>query len=74
MKGKIIKRIAGLYYVHAGMFSIAWTESMNAKAKGKSSVRTTENPLVGTCKMDIIDEAQKKGKYHYGLLPRHSAN
>ena len=71
MKGKIIKGIAGFYYVHAGMLCIVRTESMNARQKGVFR-KDHRKPLVGDdVEMDIIDEAQKKGNIT-GLLPRHS--
>ena len=43
MKGKIIKGIAGFYYVHAGDALHRTDGIYECKAKGVS-VRTTENP------------------------------
>ena len=64
MKGKIIKGIAGFYYVHAGDALHSTDGIYECKAKGVFR-KDHRKPLVGDdVEMDIIDEAQKKGKYH----------
>ena len=71
MKGKIIKGIAGFYYVHAGDALHSTDGIYECKAKGVFR-KDHRKPLVGDdVEMDIIDEAQKKGNIT-GLLPRHS--
>ena len=65
MKGKIIKGIAGFYYIYAG------GTVYECKAKGIFR-RDHRKPLVGDdVEMDILDETQKKGNIRE-LLPRHS--
>ena len=71
MKGKIIKGIAGFYYVHAGDALHSADGIYECKAKGVFR-KDHRKPLVGDdVEMDIIDEAQKKGNITE-LLPRHS--
>ena len=61
MKGKIIKGIAGFYYVHAGDALHSTDGIYECKAKGVFR-RDHRKPLVGDdVEMDVIDEAQKKG-------------
>ena len=64
MKGKIIKGIAGFYYVHTGKTGI-----YECKAKGifrKEKIK----PLVGdNVKIDIIDEKEHTGNIKE-ILPR----
>lgn len=56
MQGKIVKGIAGFYYVHVEGRSI-----YECKAKGVFR-RNHEKPLVGdNCEMDVIDEDKKTG-------------
>ncbi|MCR4651212.1 MAG: ribosome small subunit-dependent GTPase A [Lachnospiraceae bacterium] len=63
MKGKIVKGIAGFYYVHNG------TGLYECKAKGifrKDNIK----PLVGDdCEISVIDEEQKTGNI-ISILPR----
>lgn len=71
MKGKIIKGIAGFYYVHAGDALHSADGIYECKAKGVFR-KDHRKPLVGDdVEMEVIDEAQKKGNIT-GLLPRHS--
>ena len=71
MKGKIIKGIAGFYYVHAGDALHSTDGIYECKAKGVFR-KDHRKPLVGDdVEMEVIDEAQKKGNIT-GLLPRHS--
>ena len=71
MKGKIIKGIAGFYYVHA--VDVGHTMGMVYECKAKGVFRKDHRkPLVGDdVEMDVLDEAQKKGNIRE-LLPRHS--
>ena len=56
MQGKIVKGIAGFYYVH-----VVESGLYECKAKGIFRKDKTK-PLVGDCvKIDILDEVQKKG-------------
>lgn len=56
MQGKIVKGIAGFYYVHVEGHDI-----YECKAKGVFR-RNHEKPLVGdNCRMDVIDEDKKTG-------------
>ena len=59
MQGKIIKGIAGFYYVHV-------VESGLYECKAKGIFRKEKmKPLVGDIvEIDILDETEKKGKYH----------
>ena len=71
MKGKIIKGIAGFYYVHAVDVGHAPGTVYECKAKGVFR-KDHRKPLVGDdVEMDVLDEAQKKGNIRE-LLPRHS--
>ena len=71
MKGKIIKGIAGFYYVHAGDALHSADGIYECKAKGVFR-KDHRKPLVGDdVEMEVIDEAQKKGNITE-LLPRHS--
>ena len=56
MQGKIIKGIAGFYYVHV-------VESGLYECKAKGVFRKEKiKPLVGDMvEMDVLDEAEKKG-------------
>lgn len=66
MQGKIIKGIGGFYYVHIENKGI-----YECKAKGIFR-KDNKKPLVGDdVKMDILDEAEKKGNIS-SLLPRKS--
>ncbi len=64
MQGKIIKGIAGFYYVHV-------VESGLYECKAKVVFRKEKiNPLVGdSVEMDILDETEKKGNI-VDILPR----
>ena len=71
MKGKIIKGIAGFYYVHVADDGHTMGTVYECKAKGVFR-KDHRNPLVGDdVEMDVLDEAQKKGNIRE-LLPRHS--
>lgn len=71
MKGKIIKGIAGFYYVHAGDALHSADGIYECKAKGVFR-KDHRKPLVGDdVEMEVIDEAQKKGNITE-LLSRHS--
>lgn len=64
MRGKIIKGIAGFYYVHAN-------EIYECKAKGVFR-KDKRKPLVGDdVELDILDEENRKGNIT-DILPRHS--
>lgn len=64
MRGKIIKGIAGFYYVHAN-------EIYECKAKGVFR-KDKRKPLVGDdVELDILDEEKLKGNIT-DILPRHS--
>ncbi len=64
MQGKIIKGIAGFYYVH-----VAGSGIYECKAKGIFR-KDKQKPLVGdNVRMDILDEDEKKGNIRE-LLPR----
>lgn len=67
MKGKIMKGIAGFYYVHVEGYGV-----YECKAKGifrKEGVK----PLVGdNVELDVLDEAEKLGNIRQ-ILPRKSA-
>ncbi len=66
MQGKIIKGIAGFYYVHAGNPGV-----YECKAKGVFRNRNIK-PLVGdNVEIDIIDEEQKVGNI-VDILPRNN--
>ena len=61
MQGKIIKGIAGFYYV-----SVAGSGIYECKAKGAFRQKKMK-PLVGdNVSIDIIDEEEKKGECRYG--------
>ena len=64
MQGKIIKGIAGFYYVHV-------VESGLYECKAKGVFRKEKiKPLVGDMvEMDVLDEAEKKGNI-VDILPR----
>ena len=68
MQGKIIKGIAGFYYVH-----VDCGESRVYECKAKGVFRKdNRKPLVGDdVEMEVLDEAKKLG-YIRELLPRHS--
>ena len=71
MKGKIIKGIAGFYYVHVADDGHTMGTVYECKAKGVFR-KDHRKPLVGDdVEMDVLDEAQKKGNIRE-LLPRHS--
>ena len=71
MQGKIVKGIAGFYYVHAGDALHSADGIYECKAKGVFR-KDHRKPLVGDdVEMEVIDEAQKKGNITE-LLPRHS--
>ena len=72
MKGKIIKGIAGFYYVHC-MDNGHTVDGAIYECKAKGVFRKDHRkPLVGDdVELDILDEAQKKGNIRE-LLPRHS--
>ena len=71
MKGKIIKGIAGFYYVHVEDALHSADGIYECKAKGVFR-KDHRKPLVGDdVEMEVIDEAQKKGNITE-LLPRHS--
>lgn len=64
MRGKIVKGIAGFYYVHAN-------EIYECKAKGVFR-KDKRKPLVGDdVEMEVLDEEKLKGNIT-GILPRHS--
>lgn len=68
MKGKIIKGIAGFYYVHAGGQD---KKVYECKAKGVFR-KDHRKPLVGDdVEMDVLDEEKKLGNI-IEILPRHS--
>mgnify|MGYP003296952302 CR=1 FL=1 len=62
MQGKIIKGIAGFYYVHVVEFGV-----YECKAKGvfrKEKIK----PLVGDIvEIDILDEVEKKGTIGFSI-------
>ena len=61
MKGKIIKGIAGFYYVHVEDALHSADGIYECKAKGVFR-KDHRKPLVGDdVEMEVIDEAQKKG-------------
>ena len=64
MQGKIIKGIAGFYYVHVG-------ESGVYECKAKGSFRNQKvKPLVGdNVRMTVLDEKDKEGNIE-DILPR----
>ena len=64
MQGKIIKGIAGFYYVHV-------VESGLYECKAKGVFRKEKiKPLVGDMvEMDVLDEVEKKGNI-IDVLPR----
>ena len=71
MKGKIIKGIAGFYYVHAGDALHSTDGIYECKAKGVFR-KDHRKPFVGDdVEMEVIDEAKKKGNITE-LLSRHS--
>jgi ribosome biogenesis GTPase len=64
MRGKIVKGIAGFYYVHADRI-------YECKAKGVFR-KDKQKPLVGDdVEMDVLDEENLKGNI-VSILPRHS--
>lgn len=64
MRGKIVKGIAGFYYVHANKI-------YECKAKGVFR-KDKRKPLVGDdVELDVLDEEKLKGNIT-GILPRHS--
>ena len=70
MKGKIIKGIAGFYYVHTGN-SEQSPGIYECKAKGVFR-KDNKKPLVGDdVEMDVLDEEKKLGNIRE-ILPRHS--
>ena len=64
MQGKIIKGIAGFYYVHVA-------ESGIYECKAKGAFRNQKvKPLVGdNIRLDVLDEEEKKGNIEE-ILPR----
>ena len=64
MKGKIVKGIAGFYYVHV-------VESGVYECKAKGIFRKEKiKPLVGdNVEIDVINESEKTGNIT-GILPR----
>ncbi len=67
MQGKIIKGIAGFYYVHVEGFGV-----YECKAKGAFRNKKVK-PLVGdNVEIEILDESKKKGNI-IDILPRHNA-
>ena len=71
MQGKIIKGIAGFYYVHVEDALHSADGIYECKAKGVFR-KDHRKPLVGDdVEMEVIDEAQKKGNITE-LLSRHS--
>ncbi len=79
MKGKIIKGIAGFYYVHvpdgehADGSAEGWNRGQVYECKAKGVFRKDHRkPLVGDdVEMDVLDEEKKLGNIRE-LLPRHS--
>lgn len=70
MKGKIIKGIAGFYYVHTGD-SVQPACIYECKAKGVFR-KDHKKPLVGDdVELDVLDEEKKLGNIRE-ILPRHS--
>ena len=70
MRGKIIKGIAGFYYVHTGN-SQQSPCIYECKAKGVFR-KDNKKPLVGDdVEMDVLDEEKKLGNIRE-ILPRHS--
>ena len=66
MQGKIVKGIAGFYYVH-----VAGSGVYECRAKGIFR-KDKMKPLVGDdVEMEILDEAEKEGNIT-ALLPRHN--
>lgn len=73
MRGKIIRGIAGFYYVHVFRENAEDTETgiYECKAKGVFR-RDNRKPLVGDdVEMDVLDGGQRLGNIRE-LLPRHS--
>lgn len=73
MRGKIIRGIAGFYYVHVSRGSAGNAECgvYECKAKGVFR-RDNRKPLVGDdVEMDVLDGGQRLGNIRE-LLPRHS--
>ena len=69
MQGKIIKGIAGFYYVHAGVGANARVYECKAKGIFRKDNR---KPLVGDdVEMDVLDETEALGNIRE-LLPRRS--
>lgn len=67
MQGKIIKGIAGFYYVHVGEQAV-----YECRAKGIFR-KDNEKPLVGDdVQMEVLDEENQKGRI-VKLLPRRNA-
>ncbi|MBE5884011.1 MAG: ribosome small subunit-dependent GTPase A [Lachnospiraceae bacterium] len=77
MKGKIVKGIAGFYYVHVSSVGDCGTAVLDKglvyECKAKGIFRKDQRkPLVGDdVEMDVLDEDNKKGNIRE-LLPRHS--
>ncbi len=70
MKGKIVKGIAGFYYVHTGDSSKT-ASIYECKAKGVFR-KDHKKPLVGDdVELDVLDEEKKLGNIRE-ILPRHS--
>ncbi len=72
MQGKIIRGIAGFYYVHVQQSAGAHKDAIyECKAKGVFR-KDNKKPLVGDdVEMDVLDEEQKQGNIT-AILPRHS--
>ncbi len=72
MQGKIIKGIAGFYYVHVGKSNAGTGSIYECKAKGIFR-REKIKPLVGDdVELEILDEADKEGNI-LKILPRRSS-
>lgn len=72
MQGKIIKGIAGFYYVHAGNSNAGAGSIYECKAKGIFR-RENIKPLVGDdVELEILDETEKEGNI-LKILPRRSS-
>lgn len=71
MRGKIIKGIAGFYYVHTADPAKDGSKIYECKAKGIFR-RDHQKPLVGDdVELEILDETRRKGNI-IGILPRSS--
>ena len=73
MQGKIIRGIAGFYYVHVPAGNPAESEDRIYECKAKGIFRKdNKKPLVGDdVELDILDEENRKGNIRR-ILPRHS--